>query len=39
MIVTDLKSIDAAEALVRHHKGHRSEKPRSPQEISARYQP
>lgn len=38
MIVTDLKSIDAAEELVRHHKGHRAEKPRSPQEISARYQ-
>lgn len=38
MIVTDQKSVDAAEELVRHHKGNRPEKPRTPQEISARYQ-
>ena len=38
MIVTDQKSVDVAEELVRHHKGNRPEKPRTPQEISARYQ-
>ena len=38
MIVTDPKSVEAAENLVRHHKGKRSGKQRSPQEISARYQ-
>lgn len=38
MIVTDPKTVSAAEEeLVRQHKGNRPEKPRSAQEISARY--
>jgi hypothetical protein len=37
MIVTDIKTVDAAEDLIRRHTQNRPEKPRSVQEISARY--
>ncbi|SFT90190.1 hypothetical protein SAMN02910356_02637 [Selenomonas sp. GACV-9] len=37
MIVTDIKTVDAAEDLIRRHTQNRPEKPRSTQEISARY--
>ena len=38
MIVTDSKVVNRAENLIRQHKLNRPEKPRSVQEISARYQ-
>lgn len=37
MIVTDNATVSAAEDLIRKHKNERPEKPRSPQELSARY--
>lgn len=37
MIVTDVKTIDAAENMIRRHAANRPEKQRSVQEISARY--
>lgn len=37
MIVTDVKAVDAAEDKIRRHSAGRPEKPRSIQEISARY--
>ena len=37
MIITDVKTVDAAEDMIRRHASNRPEKPRSVQEISARY--
>ncbi|MBQ1920862.1 MAG: hypothetical protein II430_01965 [Selenomonas sp.] len=38
MIVTDNATVNAAEDLIRKHKNDRPEKPRTPQELSARYE-
>ena len=37
MIITDVKTVDAAEDMIRRHASNRPEKTRSVQEISARY--